>query len=671
MLKEFINSFKNKVFQDGRKHWPLIVVGIVVGLIIGGFLKGSDPYARHNVTGSSQEKKIKHWTCSMHPHIKLPKKGQCPICAMDLIPLYEEGADSGDSESASITLNEVGRQLAEVETSEVKFKEASNEVRLVGKVNYDETSLSYISAWVPGRIDRLFVDFTGTRVREGDHLIKLYSPELIATQEEYLQAIKNLEETKESALSVIRNTSRTTLTSAKEKLRLYGIDQKQIEEIVKRGAPQEHMTITSPVKGTVIHKNGFEGMYVKKGEKIYTIADLSQVWLYLDAYESDIQWLHYGQKVSIEAESYPGERFQGKIAFIDPFVDETTRTIKLRVNVDNKGEKLKPGMFVRAIIKSVVGAEGKIYEEELAGKWICPMHPDIIKDHEGTCDICEMNLISTSEFGFLDKPMQQKRVLVIPKTAPLITGKRAVVYVEEPTDTTGVHRYTGREVVLGPRAGDYYVVRSGLREGEKVVTNGNFKIDSALQIQAKPSMMNPAGYYSEGENIMSQSLDSSVESAGLLTPALPYYLEVSKALAQDDMHKAGQALEQFRDQISRIIEMNSLKGKEEGIALEINLLAQKLETIKHDLNSLRKQFSGISEVLRGILKKYEYKEDLKLYLSFCPMALGQGAYWVSDSNQIKNPYFGSEMLECGEVKEEYGRTIKESKPMEGHAGHKM
>jgi len=676
MLKEFINNFKNKVFQDGKKHWQLIVVGLVAGLIIssmfsGGGSKGGDPHAGHNMSGSSQEKKIKHWTCSMHPQIKLPKKGLCPLCRMDLIPVYEGGSDSSDSESVSITLNEVGRQLAEVQTTEVKFTEAANEVRLVGKVNYDETSLSYISAWVPGRIDKLFVDFTGTKVREGDHLIKLYSPELIATQEEYLQAIKNLDETKESTLSVIRNTSRTTLTSAKEKLRLYGIDQEQIDEIVKRGTPQEHMTITSPVKGTVIHKNGFEGMYVKKGEKIYTIADLSKVWLYLDAYESDIQWLHYGQNVSIVTESYPGEVFHGKIAFIDPFVDEKTRTIKLRVNVDNKGEKLKPGMFVRANIKSVIGAEGKIYEEDLAGKWICPMHPDIIKDHEGTCDICEMKLISTSEFGFSDNPMQQKKVLVIPKTAPLITGKRAVVYVEEPTDTTGVRRYIGKEIVLGPRAGEYYVVRSGLQEGEKVVTSGNFKIDSALQISAKPSMMNPGGYYSEGENIMSQSLGASVESADLLTPALPYYLEVSKALAQDNVHKAGQNLERFRSQITKIIEANSLKGKEKGIALEINLLAQKLEIIKHDLDSLRKQFSGVSEVLRGILKKYEYKEDLKLYLSFCPMALGNGAYWVSDSDQIKNPYFGPEMLECGEVKEEYGRKIKESKPMEGHAGHKM
>ena len=677
MLKKFFRDLKNELLTEGKRHWKLILVGVVVGFLFanvfaGRSSTGGDPHAGHNMAGSSQEKKIRYWTCSMHPQIKLPKKGLCPICAMDLIPVYEDGGEDEAGSEVSLTLNEVGQRLAEIETSEVKYQEVSNEVRLVGKVDYDETRLSYISAWVPGRIDRLFVDFTGTKVREGDHLIKLYSPELLATQEEYLQAIKNLKETKDSSLSVIRDTARTTLESAKEKLRLYGIKEEQVEEIVKRGTPDEHMTIYSPVKGTVIHKNGFEGMYVKTGDKIYTIADLSRVWLYLDAYESDIQWLHYGQDVKVVTESYPGEIFNGKIAFVDPFVNEKTRTIKLRVNVGNKGDKLKPGMFVRATIHAVLGEDGKIYEEDLAGKWICPMHPDIIKDKQVPCDICGMDLIKTSEFGFADKPTAQKQVLIIPKTAPLITGKRAVVYVENETKKDTTKRYEGREVVLGPRAGENYIVLSGLKEGERVVTKGNFKIDSALQIQAKPSMMNPAGYYSETDNVLTQGASVSTESAGILLSALPYYLATSKSLSEDNLHVAAGNLEKFKDEIDKVIVSNSFEGKTEGLAGKINLLREKLDKIDHKLDSLRWQFGEVSNILKEIFREYEYKEDPKLFLSFCPMAFdNKGGYWLQDSEDIKNPYFGAKMLKCGEVKNEYGRKIKESKPMEGHAGHQM
>lgn len=492
---------KRNVFSEYKQQfqamsWKRKIV--VSAFIFGGvmlMLSGSfrtDPHHHEDAIDTvvqKKEKQIKYWTCSMHPQIKLPQPGQCPICAMNLIPVYEESFDGNSSED-SLTLSESARRMAEVETTEVQYQTVYNQVRLVGKVDYDETRLSYISAWVPGRIDRLFVDFTGTQVRKGDHMIKLYSPELISAQEEYIQAIKNWKDTKNSELSVMRETAQATLKSSKEKLRLLGISDDQVQAVAEQQVVQEHLTINSPVTGTVIHKNGFEGQYVKTGDKIYTIADLSRVWVYIDAYESDIQWLHYGQHVQVEAEAFPGEIFHGKVAFVDPFVDEKTRTIKLRVNVQNENNKLKPGMFVRADIKAELGESGEIYEQDLAGKWICPMHPEIVKEEKENCDLCGMDLIPTSEFGFAGQPLKQNKVLVIPDTAPLITGKRAVVYVEKNTDEDN-RLYEGREVVLGPRAGHQYVVMSGLSVGERVVVKGNFKIDSALQIQAKPSMMNP------------------------------------------------------------------------------------------------------------------------------------------------------------------------------------
>ncbi len=654
-------------------HALLIALGIAIGIVaagmfLGGQSKSVDPHAGHKMAADDQEKKIKYWTCSMHPQIKLPTQGQCPICGMDLIPAHEDGnPDIDEGEFVSLTLSKAARQLAEMETVEAQYREVSKEVRLTGKIDYDESRLSYISAWVPGRIDRLYVDFTGTRVRKGDHLIKLYSPELLATQEEYLQALKNLKAGGKSRLNIIRDTAKTTLASSEKKLRLYGISKKQIQDLGRRGRPMEHMTIYSPIAGTVIHKNGFEGMYVKTGDRIYTIADLSKVWLFLDAYESDIQWLHYGQHVKVETESYPGEMFKGKIAFIEPFVHEKTRTIKLRVNVDNTDKKLKPGMFVRATIKSVVGSGGKVYAQELAGKWICPMHPSILKDHKAACDICGMDLIRTHEFGFTDKPATEKKALVIPGTAPLITGKRAVVYVEDPAGESSMHRYVGREVVLGPRTGDYYIVLSGLRAGEKVVTRGNFKIDSALQIEGKPSMMNPGGYYSENQGALTQAAGSFVEDAGILRTAFPHYLSVANALSRDNIHEAAQNMEKFKGRIEDIIKSNRLEDQEEGIARELKIIISNLNTINHALPDLRSQFATISKSLKEILEKYEYKDALKLYLSFCPMAFdGKGGFWLQDSDAIKNPYFGPEMLKCGEIRGEYGRSIIKRQPQSGH-----
>jgi Cu(I)/Ag(I) efflux system membrane fusion protein len=221
------------------------------------------------------------------------------------------------------------------------------------------------------------------------------------------------------------------------------------------------------------------------------VADLSQVWVKLDAYESDLPWIRYGQEVTFTAEAHPGEVFKGWISFIAPTLDARTRTVKVRVNVNNPDDRLKPEMFVRAVVKSHMAQEGKVMDPNMAGKWTCPMHPSVVRDRAGTCDICGMNLVTTESLGYVAAESAGPLPLVIPASAPLITGKRAVVYVKKPDMANPT--FEGREIVLGPRAGDYYIVREGLTEGESVVTSGNFKIDSALQIQAKPSMMSPEG----------------------------------------------------------------------------------------------------------------------------------------------------------------------------------
>jgi Cu(I)/Ag(I) efflux system membrane fusion protein len=316
-----------------------------------------------------------------------------------------------------------------------------------------------------------------------------------------------------------------TLEAAREKLRLLGLSAEQIAEVEKRGSATDHITIYAPISGIVIHKNVLEGMYVKTGTRIYTVADLSHVWVKLDAYESDLSWLRFGQQVEFTTISFPGEVFKGTISFIDPVLDPVTRTVKVRVDVPNEDGKLKPEMFVKAIVRANVAAGGKVMDPRLAGKWICPMHPSVIKDGPGKCDICGMPLVKTESLGYISvDPDDSKKPLVIPVTAALVTGTRAIVYVEVPNADKPT--YEGREIVLGPRAGNYYIVRNGLEEGQRVVTKGNFKIDSALQIQAKPSMMTPDGGGSGGMHMnMNMGQGSrgkpSDEKKGQMTMGLP------------------------------------------------------------------------------------------------------------------------------------------------------
>jgi len=476
------------------KKWKIFVLLVLAVLVfIAGYtIRGRDSSKKEIQTSTTT--KQQWWTCSMHPQIRQPKPGKCPICGMDLVPVNDEsGPDQIGQRQISFSPEAV--KLMEIQTNPVERKFVEAQIRMVGKIDYDETRVKHITAWVPGRIDRLYVDFTGTRVLKGDHMVYLYSPELVSAQAELIQALKAKQRIKAKTSDLIKRTTEETLESAGEKLRLLGLTDRQIKQVEKTGQPTDRITITAPMGGIVIDKHVSEGMYVNTGTQFYTIADLSHLWVKLDAYESDMTWLRYGQQVEFTTEACPGQTFKGTISFVSPTLDPKTRTIKLRVNVINPDEKLKPEMFVHAVVKSKLAQGGLVMDPDMAGKWICPMHPSVIKDTKGKCDICGMDLATTESLGYVKAELPAQPPLVIPVSAPLITGKRAVVYVQLPDPDRPV--FEGREIILGPRAGDYYLVEQGLDEGDRVVTKGNFKIDSALQIQAQPSMMNPEGQTSK------------------------------------------------------------------------------------------------------------------------------------------------------------------------------
>jgi len=398
--------------------------------------------------------------------------------------------------------------------------------------------------------------------------------------------------------------------------------------------------------GVVIHKNATEGMYVNTGTPIYTLADLSHLWIMLDAYESDLPWIRYGQEVEFSTEAYPGQVFKGKISFRDPILNAKTRTVKVRLNVDNPDGKLKPGMFVRGVLRAKVAQGGAVMDPEMAGKWICPMHPSVVKDQPDKCDICEMDLVATeSLFATANEPNEPP--LVIPATAPLITGKRAVVYVRIPDANKPT--FEGRQVVLGPRAANYYLVKEGLVEGEIVVTNGNFKIDSALQIQAKPSMMSAES----GHEIF----EVPDEYRRQLWGVVEKYLLLQDALASDDKDGAARAAGQTLEALSAV-EMSLVSGNAHNVWMGNSMkMKAALDKIKEaeGIEPMRRGFEGLSNELIAVVGQFGVYEGKILYKMNCPMAFNnKGADWLQTDRDIRNPYFGASMPKCGQVMEEMG-----------------
>ena len=578
----------------------------------------------------------------MHPQIQQPEPGDCPICGMDLIPLVDDGgADEGPR---TMSMSESSRALAEIQTSLARADYPEAQVRLVGKLDYDETLEKSLTARFPARIDALFVNYKGIPVAKGDHLAEVYSPDLLSAQRELLTAYR-------------ADPNSSITRAAREKLRLWDLVPEQIDAIIESGEAKDNFVLKAPIGGVVVAKNVKEGDYVKTGESLFKIVDLSRLWAYLDAYESDLPWLRYGQDVAFTVEAIPGTTFHGQIAFIEPEVDPKTRTVPIRVNVPNPDGQLKPGMFVRATVASRLAEDGKVYAPEFAGKWISPMHPEVVKDGPGACDVCGMDLVPAEELGYVD-PSAKSAPIIVPTSAVLRTGKRAVVYVEKPDAERPT--YEGREIVLGPRAGDFYLVAAGLDAGERVVTNGAFKIDSALQIQAKPSMMNPEGGgptpgHDHGGpapgkvtpdaadphagHAIDNRLEIPAEQAAQLTGP---YLTMQSALASDDLDAAK----------AQAKAMMAITGHSGSLPEMLhNMLAA------DDLEGMRKpHFETLSMAMIAAVKDTPERFDQDFYIMHCPMVYGdRGADWLQATDQLRNPYFGATMLKCGEVKEELTR----------------
>jgi multidrug efflux pump subunit AcrA (membrane-fusion protein) len=380
--------------------------------------------------------------CPMHPTIVREKPDKCPICGMPLSKRKKgEAADAEEALPAGVVsrvqLTPYKVVNAGVQTVEVGYQPLAKEITTVGFVEFDERKLARITARPTGksRIDKLFVNVTGQKVEKGEPLAELYSPDLVVT-------VQNL-------LDAQRSGNQDLQRMARDRLQLWGIDDDQIKEILRTGRTATRMTVRSPISGHVIKKYQVEGEYVEEGARLYDVADLSTVWIEAQVYEDQIAFLKEGLPVTATTKAFPSREFCGKVAFIYPFLDTNTRTVRVRFDMHNPGNELRRGMYATI-----------------------------------TLEVPAVQLDALAKDASQDERRMQEHglVLAVPERAVVDTGSRKIVYRESELDT-----FEGVDVQLGPRCGAFYPVLRGLRAGDRVATVGAFLIDAETRLTAGAS----------------------------------------------------------------------------------------------------------------------------------------------------------------------------------------
>ncbi len=408
----------------------LLMVALGATQKLGWISAGGGGDQQHASTGGENVRYI----CPMMCTPPQTEPGRCPVCAMELVPANSGG---GSNDGLSVEIDPAARRVANIRTVAVKAVPLTRKIRAIGKLRYDEGTLKTIAAYVDGRLDRLYADYTGVFVEKGDHLALLYSPRLYSSQVELLLSKRARERRRSITPRAAANAGGDLYDAARERLIEFGMTGSQIDQLERAGKANSRMHLCAPISGTVIEKLAVEGQYVKTGQPICRLADLSTVWLMLELFPEDAVAIRYGQRVEAEVQSLPDRKFTGRVAFIDPEVNSRTRTVGVRVVMPNDDGLLRIGDYAKSTIFAELGGSGEL-------------------------------------------------ALVIPRNAVLMAGQNSVVYVE-----TDPGRFEIRTVVLGPSTGGEIAILEGVKEGEQVACSGNFLIDSQMQLAGNPSLIDP------------------------------------------------------------------------------------------------------------------------------------------------------------------------------------
>jgi Cu(I)/Ag(I) efflux system membrane fusion protein len=663
LVSQAAGQARQRIAWVGRKLLPVgmfLAAGVALIVLLGlaqrlGWLRATEATANAVAAAAGTI-----FTCPMHPQIRQPAPGRCPICGMELVPAASGAADLNEF---SVKIEPAQRRLANIQTAKAELGTLEATLRTVGAIAIDESRQATIAAYIDGRLERLFADYTGVDIAKGDHLAIIYSPQLYAAQVEYVEARRALNAL--GGLPAVRQAQEALAFNTRQRLREYGMTDEQITDLESTGKAQSRLTIYAPQGGTVVEKMAIEGNYVKAGDPIYRIAELSTVWLMLRLFPEDAANTRFGQRVEAIVQSLPGTSLVGRVAFVDPTVDAKTRTVGVRVELLNEDRRLRPGDYAEARVTIPIGPQGKVFDADLAGKWISPMHPQIVRPEPGKCPICGMDLVPTSKYGFSDEPLPQPESLHVPRSAVLLAGGNSVVYVESKPGEFEI-----RPVTVGPILQDEIVILEGLKAGESVATAGNFLIDSQMQLAGKPSLIDPTRALAKSKVLTGPLVFEQIDvtpiggdAGGQLEVLYAAYFDVHQALAADRKPPAGptQALHQAALSLGADA---SLPAESAKLAREI---AAKSEHLHHlDLTAARRDFKPISHAVVKLATQVRSEGAQGSFTHFhCPMVKDGGGDWLQPEGELLNPYFGSEMLRCGEKVQELpprGKPAIEAEP---------
>ena len=573
-----------------KKNILYIGIAVVTGLLAGWLLFGNHNAESNSSTAGSDthdhssETAEQMWTCSMHPQIMTSAPGDCPICGMELIPV-QSSAEGLAANEIKMTKNAMA--LANIQTIKVGSSVASVDegmMSLSGKIAANEENNAVQSSYFDGRLEQLNISYEGQQVSRGQLLATIYAPQLVAAQQELITAA-SLKESQPGLYQAVRN-----------KLKNWKLSESQINAVESSGKVRDNFPVYATVSGTVVQVMAAEGDYLKQGQPILKLNNLNSVWAEFDAYESQLASLKVGQQLKVTTNAYANKEFDASVSFIDPVLNNATRTISLRATLQNTEGIFKPGMFVTGKLKG-----------------------EINKNEES---------------------------LRVPASAVMWTGERSVVYIKtNPNEPV----FEMREVSIGSRSGENYTITAGLQKGDEIVTNGTFTVDAAAQLQGKNSMMNQGKQEVSEMPLSEMKMKFSESFQKDFNEVLQSYLQMKDAFVKSDSEQVS-AFAKATSKYLKTIPRGSLGQMEQS---HINKSIEMLDAIakNEDLENQRDHFVVLNENMVVIAMNIDGATPI--YVQKCPMANNnKGAVWLSTEKDIKNPYYGDAMLTCGSVIEE-------------------